>query len=106
MRVFKRKFIDKIIDEINSTSYGLTFGIHSRIVDFTDYVCSRINAGNIYINRTITGAIVETHPFGGMNLSGTGFKAGGPNYIKKFVNEVTITDNVTAIGGNVELLVE
>jgi len=101
---FKRKNIDATINEINSSGFGLTFGIHSRVYNFIDYVTERVNAGNIYINRTCTGAVVETHPFGGMGLSGTGPKAGGPQYLKRFLNEVTINDNVAAIGGNIELL--
>ncbi len=101
---FKRKDIDKVIDEINATGYGLTFGIQSRIYDFINHITLRINAGNIYINRSIIGAVVGTHPFGGNGLSGTGPKAGGPNYLKRFLNEVTVTDNVAAIGGNLELI--
>lgn len=102
---FKRSEVNKAIDQINSTGYGLTFGIHSRIYNFINYVTAKINAGNIYVNRTCTGAVVETHPFGGMGLSGTGPKAGGPNYLKRFLHEVTITDNTSAIGGNLELLI-
>ena len=101
---FKRKDIDKVIDEINATGYALTFGIQSRVYDFIDHVTSRINAGNIYINRSIIGAVVGTHPFGGNGLSGTGPKAGGPNYLQRFLNEVVVTDNVAAIGGNLELV--
>jgi RHH-type proline utilization regulon transcriptional repressor/proline dehydrogenase/delta 1-pyrroline-5-carboxylate dehydrogenase len=93
-----------VIAEINLTGYGLTFGIQSRIYDFINHVCANINAGNIYINRSIIGAVVGTHPFGGNGLSGTGPKAGGPNYLKRFLNEVTLTDNVAAIGGNLELI--
>lgn len=104
LRKFNRNNINDIIDEINSTEYGLTFGIHSRIQNFIDYVTPKIHAGNIYINRTCTGAVVETHPFGGTGLSGTGPKAGGENYLKRFLHEVTITDNTSAIGGNLELL--
>jgi RHH-type proline utilization regulon transcriptional repressor/proline dehydrogenase/delta 1-pyrroline-5-carboxylate dehydrogenase len=101
---YKSKNIEKIIDEINSTGYGLTFGIHSRINGFIDYVVARIHAGNKYINRTTTGAVVGVHPFGGMGLSGTGPKAGGMNYLKRFTHEVVTTNNISAIGGNLELL--
>lgn len=101
---FKRENIDKIIDEINATNYALTFGIQSRVYEFIYNVYSKINAGNIYINRSIIGAVVGTHPFGGSLLSGTGPKAGGPNYLKRFLNEVTVTDNISAIGGNLELI--
>ena len=61
------------------------------------------NIGNIYINRNITGAVVGVQPFGGRGLSGTGPKAGGPNYLLKFVNEKTFTYNTTASGGNASL---
>ena len=101
---FKRENIDNVINEINETGYALTFGIQSRIYDFINYVCTNVNAGNIYINRSIIGAVVGTHPFGGNNLSGTGPKAGGPNYLQRFLNEVVVTDNVAAIGGNLELI--
>lgn len=101
---FKRENIDEVIKDINATGYALTFGIQSRIYDFINYVCTNVNAGNIYINRSIIGAVVGTHPFGGNNLSGTGPKAGGPNYLQRFLNEVVVTDNVAAIGGNLELI--
>ncbi len=101
---FKRENIDDVIKEINDTGFALTFGIQSRIYDFINYVCTNVNAGNIYINRSIIGAVVGTHPFGGNNLSGTGPKAGGPNYLQRFLNEVVVTDNVAAIGGNLELI--
>ena len=67
-------------------------------------ISQNINAGNIYINRNITGAVVGVQPFGGMGLSGTGPKAGGPNYLKAFMSEKNIANNITAIGGNLELL--
>ncbi len=101
---FKRADIDKVIDEINATGYALTFGIQSRVYSFIDHVISGINAGNIYVNRSIIGAVVGTHPFGGNGLSGTGPKAGGPNYLQRFLNEVVITDNTAAIGGDLELI--
>ena len=63
-----------------------------------------IDAGNIYINRDTVGAVVGTQPFGGHGLSGTGPKAGGPNYLTRFCQERTITDNVVALGGNLALL--
>ena len=101
---YKSKNIDKIVDEINNYGYGLTFGIHSRIEEKIEYLRSRIKAGNIYTNRSIVGAKVESQPFGGENKSGTGFKAGGPHYLLKFMLERTTSYNLTAIGGNVELL--
>jgi RHH-type transcriptional regulator, proline utilization regulon repressor / proline dehydrogenase / delta 1-pyrroline-5-carboxylate dehydrogenase len=101
---YKSKDLDKVIDEINSTGFGLTFGVQSRIEERINYIASRIKAGNIYANRTMIGAQVGTHPFGGENNSGTGFKAGGPHYLLRFMTERTTTINTTAIGGNIELL--
>lgn len=101
---FAAKDLDAVIKEINDTSYGLTFGIHSRIEETIEYVSSRIRAGNTYINRNIIGAVVGVQPFGGEGLSGTGPKAGGPNYIKRFCNERTVSDNIAAVGGNADLL--
>jgi RHH-type proline utilization regulon transcriptional repressor/proline dehydrogenase/delta 1-pyrroline-5-carboxylate dehydrogenase len=101
---YKAKELDKVIDEINSTGYGLTFGIHSRINETIEYVSSRIQVGNCYINRSTIGAVVGVHPFGGMGLSGTGPKAGGPAYLESFVTEKTITNNIAAVGGNADLL--
>ncbi len=101
---YKSRDLDKIIDEINNYGFGLTFGIHSRIEGKIEYLRSKIKAGNIYANRSIVGAKVESQPFGGENKSGTGFKAGGPHYLLKFIVERTTSFNLTAIGGNVELL--
>ena len=101
---YKSKDLDIIIDEINDYGFGLTFGIHSRIEEKIEYLRSRIKAGNIYVNRSIVGAKVESQPFGGENKSGTGFKAGGPHYLLKFLVERTTSFNLTAIGGNIDLL--
>ncbi|GGA05821.1 bifunctional proline dehydrogenase/L-glutamate gamma-semialdehyde dehydrogenase PutA [Neptunicoccus cionae] len=76
--------LDTIVDDINDTGFGLTFGMHSRIDDRIDQVTARLNVGNMYINRNQIGAIVGSQPFGGEGLSGTGPKAGGPNYVKRF----------------------
>ncbi len=95
---------EKVIEQINSTGYGLTFGIHSRIPSRFEGLAQRVKAGNIYINRSITGARVGSQPFGGEGLSGTGFKAGGQHYLLRFITERTTTTNVAAIGGNIELL--
>ncbi len=81
---FKSKDIDKVIDSINGTGYGLTFGLQTRIDDRVQHVSERIEAGNIYVNRNQIGAIVGSQPFGGEGLSGTGPKAGGPNYLARF----------------------
>jgi len=101
---YKADELDKVINEINSTGYGLTFGIHSRINETIEYVSSRIRVGNCYINRSTIGAVVGVHPFGGMGLSGTGPKAGGPAYLESFITEKTITNNIAAVGGNADLL--
>ena len=81
---FKSRDLDKVIDAINATGYGLTFGLHTRIDDRVQHVADRIHAGNIYVNRNQIGAIVGSQPFGGEGLSGTGPKAGGPNYLPRF----------------------
>jgi RHH-type transcriptional regulator, proline utilization regulon repressor / proline dehydrogenase / delta 1-pyrroline-5-carboxylate dehydrogenase len=83
---FKARDIMKIVDEINATGYGLTFGIHSRIDGRVDQICQRIHAGNIYVNRNQIGAVVGVQPFGGDGLSGTGPKAGGPLYVRRFAD--------------------
>lgn len=101
---YPAKDLDKVIDDINSTGYGLTAGVHSRIDDTIEYVVSKVQAGNCYINRTMTGAVVGVHPFGGIGLSGTGPKAGGPGYLHRFVHEKTITNNIAAVGGNADIL--
>ena len=84
LTTFKSHELDSVIDDINATGYGLTFGLHTRIDDRVQYVSERIEAGNIYINRNQIGAIVGSQPFGGEGLSGTGPKAGGPNYLPRF----------------------
>lgn len=84
MTTFKSHELDRVIDDINATGYGLTFGLHTRIDDRVQHVSERIEAGNIYINRNQIGAIVGSQPFGGEGLSGTGPKAGGPNYLPRF----------------------
>ncbi|WP_299878911.1 bifunctional proline dehydrogenase/L-glutamate gamma-semialdehyde dehydrogenase PutA [uncultured Sulfitobacter sp.] len=84
LATFKSSELDKVIHDINATGYGLTFGLHTRIDDRVQYVSERIEAGNIYINRNQIGAIVGSQPFGGEGLSGTGPKAGGPNYLPRF----------------------
>ncbi|WP_435205642.1 bifunctional proline dehydrogenase/L-glutamate gamma-semialdehyde dehydrogenase PutA [Tateyamaria sp. 1078] len=76
--------IDAVVDAINATGYGLTFGLHTRIDDRVEAVTQRIRAGNIYVNRNQIGAVVGSQPFGGMGLSGTGPKAGGPDYVPRF----------------------
>ncbi len=96
--------LDEVIAAINSTGYGLTYGLHSRLDTLAAYVVPRIAAGNIYINRNMIGAIVGVQPFGGCGLSGTGPKAGGPLYLTRFVEEKTVSVDTTAAGGNASLI--
>ena len=83
---FSGEDLEKVIEEINSSGYGLTQGLHSRIEDTAITVYQNIKAGNIYINRNTVGAVVGVQPFGGEGLSGTGPKAGGPFYLYRLVN--------------------
>lgn len=75
---------DRIIEDINNSGFGLTFGLHTRISQRADAISHQLKVGNIYINRNQIGAVVETQPFGGEGLSGTGPKAGGPHYVRRF----------------------
>ena len=101
---YKSNEINQLIAEINDSGYGLTMGIHTRIESRADYFSSMSNVGNIYINRDMVGAVVGSQPFGGVGLSGSGFKAGGPNYLLQFLNEKVVSKNSVAFGGNTELL--
>ncbi len=82
---YKADEIDKVVSAINASEYGLTFGVHSRIDSFVNMLCNRLNVGNMYVNRNQIGAVVGSQPFGGEGLSGTGPKAGGPEYLTRFV---------------------
>lgn len=101
---YKAKDLDKIIGDIKGSGYGLTFGVHSRITETTEYLQQRMSVGNIYVNRNMIGAVVGVQPFGGEGLSGTGPKAGGPHYLPRLCAERTISINTTAAGGNATLL--
>jgi RHH-type proline utilization regulon transcriptional repressor/proline dehydrogenase/delta 1-pyrroline-5-carboxylate dehydrogenase len=101
---YRSRDLDKVIDEINATGYGLTLGIHSRIDRTQQYIARRVLAGNCYVNRNMIGAVVGVQPFGGERLSGTGPKAGGPHYMLRFATERTLTVNTAAVGGNAILL--
>jgi RHH-type proline utilization regulon transcriptional repressor/proline dehydrogenase/delta 1-pyrroline-5-carboxylate dehydrogenase len=96
--------LEQLVDAINATGYGLTFGIHTRIDSTARRVAARVHAGNVYVNRNMIGAVVGVQPFGGCGLSGTGPKAGGPHYLHRFANERTLTVNTAAVGGNASLL--
>jgi len=89
-----------VIDDVNATGFGLTFGLHTRIDDRVTTVTQRVKAGNIYVNRNQIGAVVGSQPFGGEGLSGTGPKAGGPDYVARF----TRSTRETHIGGACELV--
>ena len=96
--------LDKVVDRINATGYGLTLGIHSRIDATIERIVNRARVGNIYVNRNQIGAVVGVQPFGGQGMSGTGPKAGGPHYLPRFATEKAVTINTTAAGGNASLL--
>ncbi|MCF2904610.1 bifunctional proline dehydrogenase/L-glutamate gamma-semialdehyde dehydrogenase PutA [Octadecabacter sp. CECT 8868] len=85
---YKARDLDKVIEDINATGYGLTFGLHTRIDDRVEQVLDQVGAGNIYVNRNQIGAVVGSQPFGGEGLSGTGPKAGGPMYMPRFAAHV------------------
>jgi RHH-type proline utilization regulon transcriptional repressor/proline dehydrogenase/delta 1-pyrroline-5-carboxylate dehydrogenase len=102
---YRARELDGLLDAINDTGYGLTVGCHSRIDRVQRHVTDRVRAGNAYVNRNMTGAVVGVQPFGGEGLSGTGPKAGGPNYLQRFAVERTRTVNTAAVGGNASLMV-
>jgi RHH-type proline utilization regulon transcriptional repressor/proline dehydrogenase/delta 1-pyrroline-5-carboxylate dehydrogenase len=95
---------DALIDEIAQSGYGLTMGLHTRIGSRIRDLASSTPAGNLYVNRNMIGAVVGSQPFGGSGLSGTGPKAGGPDYLRRFFREATVTINTAALGGDAGLL--
>lgn len=101
---YRARDLDKVLEAVNNTGYGLTLGIHSRIDKTQQDIAAGARVGNCYINRTMTGAVVGVQPFGGERLSGTGPKAGGPHYLHRFATERTLTVNTAAVGGNADLL--
>ena len=101
---YKSDELDEVINTINNTRYGLTLGIHSRIKEKAEDIAKRVRVGNVYINRNMIGAVVGVQPFGGRGLSGTGPKAGGPHYLPMFGSEYTVSNNISAVGGNASLL--
>jgi RHH-type proline utilization regulon transcriptional repressor/proline dehydrogenase/delta 1-pyrroline-5-carboxylate dehydrogenase len=96
--------LDRVIDQINATGFGLTLGLQSRIDTVAEHVARRARVGNLYINRNQIGAVVESQPFGGEGLSGTGPKAGGPHYVARFATERVTCIDTTAAGGNATLM--
>ncbi len=101
---FKAEDLGKVVEDINATGYGLTLGLHSRIAATRRFIQVRAQVGNFYVNRNQIGAIVESQPFGGEGLSGTGPKAGGPHYLARFATERVTCIDTTAAGGNASLL--
>ena len=101
---YRASHLDKVVEAINASGYGLTLGIHSRIDSTVDYIVRRAKVGNAYVNRNMIGAVVGVQPFGGEGLSGTGPKAGGPNYLKRFAVERVVSIDTTAAGGNASLM--
>jgi RHH-type transcriptional regulator, proline utilization regulon repressor / proline dehydrogenase / delta 1-pyrroline-5-carboxylate dehydrogenase len=96
--------LDALLDDIAANGTALTLGVHSRIDLTVERIAARLPHGNIYVNRSMIGAVVGTQPFGGTLLSGTGPKAGGPNYLRRFAAEQVVTINTAAAGGNADLL--
>lgn len=101
---FDDEDFDAVLESIKGTGFGLTFGIHTRIESRIAEAAQVAGAGNVYANRNMTGAVVGVQPFGGRGHSGTGPKAGGPNYLLRFATERVVTINTVATGGNAELL--
>ena len=101
---YRARDLDSLVGAVNQLGFGLTVGIHTRIDGQAQRVARALRVGNVYINRNMIGAVVGVQPFGGMGLSGTGPKAGGPHYLQRMATEQTITTNTAAIGGNAGLL--
>lgn len=101
---FKAGELGKVVADINATGFGLTLGLHSRIAETRRFVQANARVGNFYVNRNQIGAVVESQPFGGEGLSGTGPKAGGPHYLARFATERVMCVDTTAAGGNASLL--
>jgi RHH-type transcriptional regulator, proline utilization regulon repressor / proline dehydrogenase / delta 1-pyrroline-5-carboxylate dehydrogenase len=101
---YRAENLDRVLQSIERSGYGLTLGIHSRIDDLVEGVIDRLSVGNVYVNRNMIGAVVGVQPFGGHGLSGTGPKAGGPHYLTRFATEQTVTINTAAAGGNAALI--
>jgi len=101
---FRAGELPQVVADINACGFGLTLGLHSRIAETRRYVQAHARVGNFYVNRNQIGAVVESQPFGGEGLSGTGPKAGGPHYLARFATERVMTIDTTAAGGNASLL--
>jgi RHH-type transcriptional regulator, proline utilization regulon repressor / proline dehydrogenase / delta 1-pyrroline-5-carboxylate dehydrogenase len=101
---FEGQHLNKVIEAINATGFGLTLGLHTRIETTVDMVRKQARVGNLYVNRNQIGAVVGVQPFGGEGLSGTGPKAGGPHYLHRFAVERVMSQDTTASGGNAALM--
>ncbi|MFL5313802.1 MAG: bifunctional proline dehydrogenase/L-glutamate gamma-semialdehyde dehydrogenase PutA, partial [Microvirga sp.] len=101
---YQARDLESVLAALESSGYGLTLGIHSRIDATIERIVARLGVGNVYVNRNMIGAVVGVQPFGGHGLSGTGPKAGGPHYLPRFATEQTLTVNTAAVGGNAMLL--
>ncbi|TPQ35136.1 bifunctional proline dehydrogenase/L-glutamate gamma-semialdehyde dehydrogenase [Bradyrhizobium guangdongense] len=101
---YRAEHLERVLQAIERSGFGLTLGIHSRIDDTIEAIIARLSVGNVYVNRNMIGAVVGVQPFGGNGLSGTGPKAGGPHYLARFATEQTVTINTAAAGGNAALL--
>jgi RHH-type proline utilization regulon transcriptional repressor/proline dehydrogenase/delta 1-pyrroline-5-carboxylate dehydrogenase len=101
---WKAGALEETVEQINASGFGLTMGLHSRIAAAHDTVRARARVGNLYVNRSMIGAVVGSQPFGGEGLSGTGPKAGGPRYLARFATERTVSIDTTSAGGNATLL--
>ena len=96
--------LEETVLRVNARGFGLTMGLHSRIARAADTVEDLAAVGNLYVNRSMIGAIVGSQPFGGEGLSGTGPKAGGPHYLPRFCAERVTSTDTTSAGGNATLL--
>ncbi|WP_433959927.1 bifunctional proline dehydrogenase/L-glutamate gamma-semialdehyde dehydrogenase PutA [Brevundimonas diminuta] len=101
---YEPKDLEKVAGKLAARGFGLTLGVHSRIDAFAKEVMELVPAGNVYVNRSIIGAVVGVQPFGGEGLSGTGPKAGGPNSLIRYAAEKAISINIAAQGGDPALL--
>ena len=104
LSIIKVRSLDQALEIANDSDYALTGGIYSRLPSHIDRVRKELECGNLYINRTITGAMVERHPFGGYKLSGLGSKTGDPDYLKSFMEPRVMTENLVRQGFSPDLL--